>query len=112
MLHRMRGHRSAANHAGDFLLGFSQGAGDDVGLNVLSDVCPAKVTVVRFHKSPLISYAILLVRERGKKPPGLRLVRVPEEISVSTVVVAVVAYAAVAIAAPEVAAVPALVLPG
>src|ERR1700749_3184337 len=90
MQHRMRHHGTTANHAGDFQFGFSQGADDDISLNVLSDICPAKVTVVRFHKSPLISYAILLERERGKKTSGVRLVRAPEGIpaSIAAVVVA------------------------
>ena len=65
--HRVRSHGSAADHAGNFLLGFPEGAGNHISLNVLAYICPAKVTEVLFHKSPLISYVILPVQEKKEK---------------------------------------------
>lgn len=58
MLHRMRRYGSPPDHAGDLKLGFSKRTGDDVRLNVLPDVCTAKITWVLSHGSPVITYAI------------------------------------------------------
>ncbi len=79
VLHRVRSHGSAADHAGNFQLGFPEGAGNHISLNVLADVCPAKVTEVLFHKSPLISYAIQPAEEKQEKNPQVTFGQGPRQ---------------------------------